>query len=307
MGPRALSLVVLLLGLQACSVRKSAVGLMADALTGSGGVFATDDDPELVRDAIPFGLKTYESLLVELPEHRALLLSLSSGFVQYAYAFVQLEADIVDAQDAAAARRMRARARKLYLRGRDYGLRGLEVAHPGFGRELGADRAAALARCTKDDVALLYWTGAGWAGALTAAKDDLDLVADLPTAASFVARVLELDPGYGGGSAEEFMISYEGSRSEAMGGSAVRAREHYEKALALSGGRRASVHLALAESVAVASQDVKEFRRLLALAIAVDPASDHSQRLANTLALRRAAWLESRIPDLFLEDEVTTP
>lgn len=304
MGVRAISLVVLMVGLAGCSVRKSAVSLMADALSSGGGVFASDDDPELVKDAIPFGLKTYESLLVELPEHRGLLLSLSSGFVQYAYAFVQLPADLVDADDARAARALRARARKLYLRGRDYGLRGLEAAHPGFGRELGTDRAAALARCTKEDVPLLYWTGAGWAGALTAAKDDLDLVAELPTAAAFVERVLELDPGFGQGAAEEFMISYEGSRSEAMGGSSERAKAHYDKALALSGGRRASVHLALAESVAVGKQDVKEFRRLLALALAVDPEADPSQRLANTLALRRAAWLENRIPDLFLEDEV---
>jgi predicted anti-sigma-YlaC factor YlaD len=304
MGLRAISLVVLIATLAACSVRKSAVSLMADALAGGGGVFATDDDPELVRDAIPFGLKTYESLLVELPTHRGLLLSLASGFVQYAYAFVQLDADLVDAQDAAAARRLRARARKLYLRGRDYGLRGLEAAHPGFGRELGTDRARALARCTKDDVPLLYWTGAGWAGALTAAKDDLDLVADLPTAAAFVLRARELDPGWGQGALEEVLISYEGSRSEAMGGSSVRAREHYDRAVALSGGRRASVHLALAESVAVGAQDVREFRRLIGLAKAVDPAADPAGRLANTLSLRRASWLEGRIPDLFLEDEV---
>ena len=38
--------------------------IAADAFAGSGGTsYATDDDPELVRDAVPFALKTMESLL----------------------------------------------------------------------------------------------------------------------------------------------------------------------------------------------------------------------------------------------------
>ena len=54
---------------------------------------ASDDDPELVRDALPFALKLMESVQVELPEHGALLLGLASGFTQYSYAFVQTPAE----------------------------------------------------------------------------------------------------------------------------------------------------------------------------------------------------------------------
>lgn len=83
----------------------------------------------------------------------------------------------------------------------------------------------------------------------------------------------------------------------------MRAREHYRQALELSEGRRASVHLALAEAVSVREQNLDEFRKLLAAALAVDLEAAPEQRLANVLARRRARWLQSRVPDLFLEND----
>ena len=65
-----------------------AVRTMADALSRGGSAYASDDDPELVRQALPFGLKTLEGLLVELPHHRPLLRALASGFTSYGVAFV---------------------------------------------------------------------------------------------------------------------------------------------------------------------------------------------------------------------------
>ena len=47
-----------------------AVDMIGDALAGGGGVYASDEDPELVFEALPFGPKTYESLLETSPEHR---------------------------------------------------------------------------------------------------------------------------------------------------------------------------------------------------------------------------------------------
>jgi predicted anti-sigma-YlaC factor YlaD len=287
--------------LAGCSPQHLVVNLVGNALTGSDDVWASDDDLELIRDAVPFGLKTYESLLAASPRHRGLLLAAGRGFTQYAYAFVHSEADRLDTTDRLRARALRVRAHKLYLRGRDYALRGLDTAHPGFTARLRMDGAAALATTTPDDIAFLYWTGAAWAGALTAAKDDLQLLADLPTAAACMQRVLDLDETYDRGAAHEFFIVYEGNRPVAMGGSPARARMHYQRALALSGGLRASVHLALAEAVSVREQNLAEFQALLEAALAVDTEKVPALRLANTLAQRRAQWLKSRIPELFIE------
>jgi predicted anti-sigma-YlaC factor YlaD len=292
---------VLALALTGCSLRETATGMVADALSGGGGVFARDGDPELVRDAIPFGLKTYESLLLELPKHKGLLLSCASGFAQYAYAFVLEEADRLDATDLPKARALRQRARALFLRSRDYAFRGLELARPGFGDAFKSGRPAALAMLSKEELPFAYWAGVSWAAALMSAKDDLNLVAELPAAGDLIRRVAELDETWEEGAVHEFLVSYEGGRPEAMGGSAARAREHYAKALAISKGRRASLHLALAETVVVREQNLREFRRLLAAAEAVDPDAVPEYRLVNVLALRRAGWLKSRIPDLFLD------
>jgi predicted anti-sigma-YlaC factor YlaD len=282
--------------LAACSVKRTAVDIVGDAISGGSGVYASDDDPDLVREAIPFGLKTYESLLAVSPENQNLLLAAANGFVGYAY-LLQQEADQLEASDPAAARALRARASKLFIRGRDYALRGLEVAHPGFRAAFATDQAAALALTTKQDTAFLYWAGAGWAGALGADKHDPKLIADLPSAGALVGRVLVLDESYDRGAAEEFFITYEGSRP---GGSAQAAREHYRKALELSHGERASVHLALAEAVVVREQNLAEFQSLLQAALAVDPDKVPDLRLANTMAIRRAHWLEQRTPDLFV-------
>ncbi len=287
----------------ACSVKQAAVDMLADAMGDMGGVYATDGDPDLVLEAIPFGLKTFESLLAVSPDNAKLLLATASGFAGYAY-LLQQEADLIDSFDLRRARRLRARVHDLFLRGRDYALRALELTHPGFGQSVRAD-VAALGATTKADAAALYWAGAAWAGALGARKDDLDLVAELPLAAALVRRVLELDEGYELGSAHDFFIAYEGGRP---GGSAAEARRHYRRAVELSGGRRAAAHVALAEAVAVAEQDVGAFRELLEAALAVDADAVPELRLVNTIAQRRARWLESRIPELFLvsDPEETT-
>lgn len=286
-------------------VKTIALNAVADGLSGQGSVFSSDEDPELVREAIPFGLKTYESILAELPDHRGLLLATAAGFTQYAYAFVMEDADRIDADDVGKARELRARAKKLFLRGRSYALRGLELDHPDFLARLKKDPEAALAGLTKDDVPFLYWTGASWAAALMAEKGDLSLLVDLNLAGRLISKSIELDPSYNQGAAHEFMISFEGSRPESAGGSPARAREHYAKALERSGGKRASVHTALAEAVCIRAQDLQEFRSLIAKALAVDPDAEPANRLQNVLARRRAEWLLTRIPDLFLDAEET--
>src|SRR5579862_5014990 len=124
MRSRAAVLPVLLL-LSSCSVKKYAINKLGDALARTNTTFAADDDPELIRSAIPFSLKMVESLLAETPRHEGLLLAAARGFTQYAYAFVQEDADELEDTNKVAATAMRARAAKLYLRARNYGMRGL--------------------------------------------------------------------------------------------------------------------------------------------------------------------------------------
>jgi len=299
--PLRLLLMVLALGLLAsgCSVKKFTATQVANAVSGESSVYMSDNDPDLIREAIPFGLKTYESLLEATPNHRGLLLSTASGFISYAY-LLQQEADEVDYDDFRQAQKLRARAANLYLRGRDYAFRGLSLNHPDFYTQLMADEAGTLAAVQNEDIDYLYWAAAGWAAALSAAKDDTDLIAGLPTAGAIMERVLALDPGYSEGAAWQFMVSYEGARPN---GDYDQARQYYENAKAYAGNTNASLYLALAEAVSVPEQNLAEFRGLIAAAKAVDVDGRPDIRLINILAQRRADLLQSRIEDLFLITE----
>ncbi|MEP0775926.1 MAG: hypothetical protein HRF46_16415, partial [Acidobacteriota bacterium] len=187
-----------------CSLRRMAVNAVGDALAGGTSGWASDDDLDLIRDATPFALKTIESLLAESPRHRGLLLAAASGFTQYAYAFLQGEADFLEDEDLARATALRARAGRLYLRARAYGLRGLEVGHPGLAARLSTDPAAALAAARRDDAALLYWTAAAWGAAIALAKDNSELAADLPVVEALARRALALDEEFGEGAIHDF-------------------------------------------------------------------------------------------------------
>jgi predicted anti-sigma-YlaC factor YlaD len=293
-----LALVAALLG-SGCSVRRIAANKLGDALASGGTTFASDDDPELVKAAVPFSLKLMESLLQENPRHKGLLLAAASGFTQYSYAFVQEDADELEDKDVNAADELRNRARKLYLRARNYGLRGLEVAHAGFGRNIESNPKAAAANTTRKDVPLLYWTAVSWAAAISVSKDSPELIADLPKVEALIDRALVLDESFDHGAVHTFLITYEMNRRAGEGDPVPRSRRHFDRAVELSGGLLASPYVSFAEAVSVQRQDQSEFKSLLEKALAINPGSKPEWRLENLIMQRRARWLMGR-DDLFL-------
>ena len=284
-----------------CSIRRYAMNKASDAIAVSGNTFASDDDPELIKAAAPFSLKLMESFLAENPEHRGLLTATASGFTKYAFAFVQEDADELEERDLAAAEALRDRARKLYLRAQRYGLRGLEVKHPGFTQDLLNNPKAAVRKMNKTDVPLLYWTAAAWGSAISLSKNNPELVGQIPAMEALIDRALELDESFDNGAIHGFLISYEMSRQGVTGDPAARSRREFARALELSGGNDASPYVALAEAVTIKKQDAKEFEALLNKALAINPDANPDMRLVNTIMQRRARWLLSRKADLFLE------
>src|SRR5881397_2899063 len=79
-----------------CSPEKIGISRMADALSSTASAFTRDNDPEFVRQAAPSTLKMVEMLLEQSPSHAGLLMTACSGFTQYAYAFLQSDADVAD-------------------------------------------------------------------------------------------------------------------------------------------------------------------------------------------------------------------
>ena len=284
-----------------CSIERYATGKVADALAATGGTYASDDDVELIREASPFGLKLMENVLQSQPEHQNLLTALAAGFVQYSYAFVALDGDIAEPESLQRGDALHERARKLYLRGRDYGLRALEVAQPGFRAELARDPIAAAAMLGEPEMQALYWTSAGWGAAISLSKDRPDTVADQPTLQALLDRALIVDEGFGDGALRTLLIVYEPSRIGGGRDGNERARRNFARACELSRGHSAGPYVALAETVCIAEQERAEFTQLLETALAIDVDAVPEHRVENLVQQRRARWLLSRTDELFLE------
>jgi predicted anti-sigma-YlaC factor YlaD len=305
---RSLALLTAATLLTGCgAVKKMAINQVGNTLAESGTTYSSDDDPELVAAAVPFGLKTIEGLLASSPDHKGLLLAACSGFTQYAYAFVQQPADYIEATDLEKATEMRARAKKLFLRARDYGLRGFDAEKKGFSARLRTEPDAELATLTKKQVPLLYYTGAAWAAAFAVDVTDSSLATDQTVIEKMMRRALALDEAWGDGSIHDFFISWEAAHASA-GGSVEKAREHFERSRQLSAGKRVSPLVSYAESVLTGATETaaareksrKEFEALLNETLRFDvEKGPPDSRLANVIAQRRAKWLLGRADELF--------
>ena len=284
--------------LSGCSIKTMAVGAMSGAFADAQDVFLTDEDPDLVGEALPFTLKTLETLLVSSPKDSELLLSACTVCTLYTYGFVVPQAWPLDDVDYQAAEAVRLRASKLYQRAWGYALRGLEGRHAGLGDHLRRDPDTAVALLTKRDVALAVWGAAALGAAIGMAPDNPELTADIALVGALLKRGLALEEDFKDGLIHELLIAYEVA---SFGGSLDKARQHYQRAMVLSRNRSCPAMVTWAESALVQQQNRKEFEQILARVRSFDGDAFPEKRLLNLLAQRRAAWLLSRVDELFLE------
>jgi tetratricopeptide (TPR) repeat protein len=130
---------------------------------------------------------------------------------------------------------------------------------------------------------------------------DFELLARLPEVEALLDRALEIDEAWEEGALHELTLVLAGAARGVPDVPLV--RKHYERAIELSRGRSASVHLAYAEAVSVPLQNAAEFRELIQRALDVDPEQTPERRLLNLLAHRSARWLSARADQLIVTDE----
>jgi predicted anti-sigma-YlaC factor YlaD len=305
--PWVWTLAVVLLA-SGCSLKTYAINKVGDALAEGDSVYETDDDLVLVGDALPFGLKLTESLLAQSPNHRGLLLTAARGFVLYSYAYVDYAASVAAEEDLDRARELRARARRLYLRALQYAIRGLERSYPGIGAALVIEPRSAVRRITAktrtEDVGFMYWAAASLGLAISVSPGDAALLARLPEVDALLDRALEIDEAWGEGALHEFKVVLAGAVPGAPDIPLI--TRHYDRAVELSRGKSAAVHLAYAEAVSVPLQNAAELHELIQRALDVNPDDHPETRLVNLLAHRRARWLAARADQLILDDESIT-
>ena len=285
------------------SIQRTAVKHIGKSLANEKTmeVIVSDDDPELVWDAMPFALKAMEVMLAQDPSNTELLLGLASAYVQYAHGCLSPQAQKLEDIDYNKSMYLWKRTHKLSLRGRNYALDALELRHPDFRTGIVKDTEKTLENTTVEDVPYLYWAAAGWAGAVSADKNDMENMAELPIAGDIMYRVLELDESYNDGAVHEFLIAYEGVKPDLSGKSLEKAKEHFNKAVEYTEGKKAYPYLVYAETVAVKQQDLKLFNELLNKALEIDVNGVKKLHLSNTIAHEHALWLKEQIPELFID------
>jgi hypothetical protein len=267
---------------------------VADQLSSQAS--ATEDDLGLAREASAFYLKLAESVLIQTPGHLPLAAAVAGGYTQYAYAFVEFEAERIEPQDAKAAKLMRERAARLYARAQRHAMAALEQQSPGLRLALAAGSAAApsaLPHLPAEQVAVAYWAAASWGASIALSKDRPDAVADLPQAIRLARMAWDRDPDYGDGALATLMGQFELARP---GGTRQQAQAYFERAVAVGAGRSAGPYVAQAEALALPAGDRAAFEGLLHTALQI--AATH-RTLANEVMRERAQWLLDTAADRF--------
>lgn len=261
---------------------------MADALATQSS--AAEDDLQLAREASAFYLKLSESVLLKTPAHTALATSVTSGFTQYAYAFVAFEAEKLETQDVKAALQQRQRAARLYQRAKQHGMRALTLQQPGLLEALATDKPVPL---RAEQVGLAYWTAAAWAASISLSKDQPDRVADLPQVLRLAQAADALAPHHDEGAIASLLGTLEASRP---GGSVGKASAYFARSAQSGAGRNAGVYVAEAEALALPAGDRPRFESLLQQALQI---SQTHRNLSNEVMRERAQWLLNTLDDRF--------
>lgn len=288
---RIVHLLLICLLMTGCAVRPFVLNQTADALAGQGA--ADEEDVQLAREASAFYLKASESVLRETPGHMKLAEAVAGGFTQYAYAFVALEAEKIDAQQPKLAARMRERAARLYARAHVHAMTALETNRPGFSAALRANNQHSKPPLTSQDVPLLYWAAASLGGKISMSKDDADVVADLPLSIRLADWAWQIDPRFGRGALASLMGTLESAK---VAGSRVKAERYFDQAIEWGQGQEAGPWVAKAEGLALPNQDRKQFEEWLQQALKI---SQQHRSLQNEVMRERAQWLLLSSDDLF--------
>lgn len=285
----SIAIFVMLMIMQGCSFRK----LVVNSVSGSGilnyGVEALYDetDLQLAEQATGSNLKLLEGLHLSNPRNKDLLLLLTQGYASYSLGFIE---DV-----------SMGRAKMFYLRARDYGLERLRLTNA-FKDSIPTKEEEFISRLQKltgKDTPVLFWTGFAWGGWINLSKDDPQAIFDLGKVKAIMNRVLELDETYFYGAAYLFFGSIYGSLPRMLGGDPEKAKEQFERCLAISDNKFMLAYVYLARYYAQPMLDEALFDRYLKIVLQASPDILPENRMLTAIAKDKAQKLIIKKEELF--------
>lgn len=267
----------------ACSsVMSSATGNLAKNLATS---IQNHNDPDTVATALPAYLLMIDSFIESDPENIQMLQTGAKLYAAYASIFVN------ESQ----------RAKKLAQRALDYALRAGCLHKQELCNAKAKDFDSfnkIINNLDRESINTLFVLGQSWAVWLQANKEDWNAIAELPRVRLLIEKVMAMDDGYQKGSAHLYMGILYSLLPAALGGKPEIARQHFEKAIALSENKNLMAKVSYAELYARLVFDKTLHDKLLTEVIEAKP-EQPGFTLTNTLAQQKAKQLLASGKDFF--------
>jgi hypothetical protein len=254
----------------------------------AAGSFNTLGDYELARSAAQAGLAQFEGMHQLAPDNEDALFLLTQGWVGYGFGFPEDDwEDALDRGDDDSADYHKKRATMAYERAVFYGLELLSHNDKGFAAaKKNADTFKKWLDSnfnSKDDVPNIFWTGYGWMAKVNVNKDNPELVGDLFVGVELLEKAVALEPSHEHWSGIVVLAAY---HARPMG-ELEQSKQMFDMALERTQHKNLLLQVTYAQTYACQKGDRALYEKLLNEVLAAqDP--DPEQRLANTLAKRRA-------------------
>ncbi len=280
---RPMLMMMFALALSGCaSLVSSATDRMAQNLATA---LNNQNDPETVRSAAPAYLLLLDALIEGDPQNGSLHTTAARLNAAYAGVFVTEP------------ERRQGMVRKAFsLVQRAWCLDAAQVC--GIHARPFEDFQKVVAAWPAAGIGLLYDFGVVWAGYIEQHADDWNAVAQIPKVAAIMKRVAALDESYERGGPHLYLGVIESLVQPALGGHPDRARDHFRRAIDLSGGENLMAAVLYAERYARTVFDRELHDRLLK-GVLEAPSEKPELTLMNVIAKTRARALLASAGDYF--------
>lgn len=242
------------------------------------GNLQQETDIQLVCEGAPSYLLMLDSMLVSSPDNRDLLMIAAQSYS--AYATTLEECGGTSARLAAIAEKARFYGQKL-----------LSPLLPSGRATDVATLQRQLATLGPSDVPFTFWGASGWLTWVLQQQGSPEAIADIAFIEQIMARLLELDESYQGGSIHLFFGAYYAAKPEMLGGDMRKSAAHFERALALANRTFLLTQVTYAEKLARMTMDRELHDRLLAEVLAFPLERAPEFGLSNRIAKSRAEKL----------------
>jgi hypothetical protein len=243
------------------------------------------DDPELVRDGVPTLLLTMDSMIEGSPDNPQLLAAGATLYATYGAVFAENEV----------------RGSKLTTRARRYALHAMcETYEPACNwPDASYDEfVASLDGIGHKQAHMLFTYGFASLAFLRAHSSDWNSLAELPQVEALFDHYLNISGDEVNSSVYTYMGIMLTLRPPALGGEPERAREYFEKAIAVSDGKDLSAKVEYARGYAKLLYDRELHDQLLHEVLEADP-NQPGYVLTNVLAQEAATTLLAEADDYF--------